>query len=293
MELLRIRKDSPVIRDVLYCAGGLSATEIRTGVTLRALAQRMSREHAGLLLNWIDRMGPFIEGDRQVVEDDLFYFDDIEVTDLGLGEAARWILTARQAAVLSMLAETTSRFAESALGVIHGFQEDPFNHISVPNYWAESDLAAALQEAAPEPRTWHEFLASARTRYDRLLIGDHCYAILKSRPYTRSLASAIERRLDVLQALMEEMNSDGSLTSHGQELQAQQFKGECAPFSDESDTRKQSNPQRFLFPNPAGAGVLQCTWHGKVRIQSYRIYFEWPVQPPHRQLRVCYVGPHL
>ena len=253
----------------------------------------MSREHLGLLMRWIDKQGPFIESDRQPLEDDLFYFDGIEVTELGLGEAARWILTGRQAAVLSMLAETTSRFAESALGVIHGFPEDPSNHVSVPNYWAESELAAALQEAAPEPRTWPEFLASARTRYDRLLIGDHCYAILKSRPYTRSLASAIERRLEVLQSLMEEMNADGSLTSCGRELREQHFKGKCAPFSDESDTRTRSDSKRFVFPDPAGEGVLECTWHGKVRTQFYRIHFEWPVPSPHRLLKICYIGPKL
>lgn len=244
-------------------------------------------------MSWINRRGPFIEDDRQPAEDDLFYFDHIEVTELGLGEAARRILGTQSAAVFSVLGDETSQFATTPLDVTHGFPEEPLQLVSVANYWTEEGLEAAILEAQPDPTTWSEFLARCRARHDRLLIGEHCDDTLRPHPYRPSLAAAIERRLRTLQELMCSMEADGSLTALGQELLDQQFRGEAAPFSDESDTRKQRYPGRFRFTDPEGDGTLVCTWHGKVRPQFFRIHFEWPVPPPHRTLKVCYIGPKL
>lgn len=292
-ELLRIRQRSEPIRRALYCSGNLSVLEIRPGVVLSAVAQRMPRERLSLFMRWIAKQGPFIETDRQSAQDDLFYFEDIEVTELGLGEAARWILAARRAAVLSVVGGAAPRFAKSSLEVLHGSPEEPRDHLAVPNYWAAEELDAVLQAELPDPATWSEFLSRCRTRYDRLLISVHCDARLKSRPYARSLGRAIKRRLQVLQELMCNMNSDGSLSADGRELLDQYFKGQHARFTDESHTRKQTHPERFRFPDPDGDGALVCTWHGKVSPQSFRIYFEWPVPPPRRILKICYIGPHL
>lgn len=267
--------------------------EVRRGVALHTVARGMSRDRIGIFMSWINKRGPFIEQDRQAAEDDLFYFDRIEVTELGLGEAARRILAAQSAAVFSVLRDDTSRFATTPLDVTHGFTEEPFQLLPVPNFWTEETLEEAILEAQPDPTTWSEFLAHCRARHDRLLIGEHCDATLKPHPYRPGLAAAIERRLRVLQELMRNMGADGSLTAPGQELLDQQFKGEEAPFSDESDTRKQKFPGRFRFPNPGGRGTLDCTWHGKVHPQFFRIHFEWPVPPPRRTLKVCYIGPKL
>ena len=292
-ELLRIRHRSSVIRESLYCAGSLSRVEVRPGVTVEALARTLSRERMSLFLNWVNKRGPFIEHDRQVADDDLFYFESTEVTELGLGEAARRMLADQSTAVLSVPAIATSPFTRSPLQVLQGFRDDPIRHLDVSNYWDGSALEGVLRGEPREPNAWPELLDHCRSRYDRLLISAHCDAQLRPHPYQPSVGRAIERLLNTLQMLMLEMREDGSLTSRGQELRDQHFTGQEAPFSDESDRRKQARRSRFVFPDPAGGGVLECTWHGKIRTRYYRLYFEWPVPTPCRRMKICYIGPHL
>ena len=76
-------------------------TEIRPGVRLAEVGRRLPRDKRVLLFQWAGRKGPFIEDDRQSTDDDLFLFDGEDVTDLGLGEAARRILATLPAATLS------------------------------------------------------------------------------------------------------------------------------------------------------------------------------------------------
>lgn len=291
--LLLIRKQSDLIRRVLYCAGSMSRTEVRPGLTIAAVAGSMSRDRRSLLLNWVNQKGPFIEADRLAVDDDLFYFGDIEVTELGLGEAARRILATRRAGVLSVIVNAAaSRFSESPLRVVQGFLAEPIRQLDVPNYWEASDLEEVLKGKAPTPTNWSDLLDQCRSRYDRLWIGEHCDATLKPRPYTHSVGDGITRLLDILQTVMVEMEEDGSLTPNGRRLLQQHFVGERALFSDESPSRKEANPGRFVFPDPAGHGRLKCFWHGKVSTQFYRLHFEWPVRSPCQRLKVVYIGPH-
>ena len=293
-KLLLLRQRSALVREVLYCAGDIGRTQVKPGLDIAAVASRMPRDRRSLLLNWVNRMGPFIESDKQVVDDDLFHFEDIEVTDLGLGEAARRILAARPAAVCSVIEDSaTSRFAASPLRVLQGFLTEPLTHLDVPNFRARCELEAALQGKPADPKTWSELLEHCRNRYDRLLIGEHCDATLRPRPYTPSVGNSIIGLLDILQRMMVEMAENGSLTPEGRELLQQHFRGRRALFSGESRTRRQADPGRFIFPDPSGDGELECMWHGKISTQFYRLHFEWPVPPPSRYLKVCYIGPHL
>ena len=261
--------------------------------TLRSVAWKMPRDRKNILLNWVNRRGPFIESDRQDVGDDLFYFDDIEVTDLGLGEAARRIVKENRAAVLSTTSATTSLFARTPLRVIHGFCEEPINRVDVPNFMDGARLEKKLKDAISEPRNWNEFLAQCETRFDRVLIGAHCRTVLKSHPFQPSVGRMAFKLLSILQKLMGEMDESGTLTPRGNNLFVEHFVGKNAWFTDESKRRKDAAPDRFTFPDPTGEGDIDCFWHGKIKTRFYRIHFEWPVRPPRRYLKVGYIGPHL
>ena len=270
-------------------------TEIRPGVRLAEVGRRLPRDKRGLLFQWTGKKGPFIEDDRQEADDDLFLFADKDVTNLGLGEAARRILAKRSAATLSPVQDPASRFAADPLRVVHGLAEDPIGHVPVANFHETNALADALQAERPEPEpaTWPELLAEARGRFDRLHIGTHCDGVLARRPYHPPGGRRILALLDVLQRLMVEMDDDGRLSEAGEGLRNTYFVGERSWFSDESETRKRS-PETFTFPDPDGDGTLVCFWHGKVSKPVFRIHFEWPVSPPvRRRLRIVYIGPHL
>ena len=96
----------------------------------------------------------------------------------------------------------------------------------------------------------------------------------------------------MLQTLMAEMDQGGQLSAKGQELWSKHFVGETAWFSNESESNRQT-PERYTFPDPAGTGVLTYFWHGKIRSDALRMYFEWPPADPAGRLRIVYIGPHL
>ena len=290
--LIEARRQRPVLVERLYCARGMPDMEIRPGVSLAGIGRRLPRDKRGLLFQWTGKKGPFIEDDRQATDDDLFLFGDEDVTNLGLGEAARRILATLPAATLSPVQNPASRFAADPLCVVHGLAEEPIGHVPVANFLETNALADALRAAGPEPETWPELLAEARARFDRLHIDSYCDGILARHPYHPPGGRKILDLLDVLQRLMAEMDSEGRLSQAGLERYNKFFVEERARFSDESESRRNS-PETFTFPDPDGDGTLVCFWHGKISTRAFRIHFEWPVSPPVRRLRIVYIGPHL
>ena len=267
-------------------------TRVRSNLCLRDLGAQLPHDKRRLFFQWTAKRGPFIDNDRQTIDLDLFLFGDDEVTDLGLGEAARRILSSWSAAMLSPVHGPASRFAADPLVVVHGLHDEPFAQVPVPNYLEPDALAKAIQTDRPEPKNWPELLSEARQHFDRLCIGEHCDQILSRQPYQPHQARRILELFNVLQRIMQEMREDGGLSAEGRDLHSQFFVGKNAWFTDETETRKQSL-KTFTFPNPAGQGTLTCFWHGKIRSDAFRLHFEWPVESPRERLRVAYIGPHL
>ena len=290
--LLAARHQHDSLAKALFCARGLLRTGVRPNLFLGDLGRKLPHDRRQLFFQWTATRGPFIEDDRQAIDQDLFLFGDDEVTDLGLGEAARRILSSLSAAALSPVHSPISRFAADPLVVVHGLHEEPIAQVPVPNFLECAALAEAIEAEQPEPKTWAELLTQARQRFDRLCIGGHCDRILSRQPYRPHQGRRILELLDVLQRLMKEMGEDGELSAEGRGLHSQFFVGKNAWFTDETETRKQSL-QTFTFPDPTGQETLTCFWHGKIRSDFFRLYFEWPVESPTEGLRVAYIGPHL
>lgn len=291
-QLLVMRHKHPVIAGVLYCARAMPSTEVRSGVTLADVARTMPHDERRQLFAWVDKYGPFIDDDRQSIDDDLFFFGTVEVTECGLGEAARRILASHSAAVFSASVHQRSPFAADAVCVVQGFPDEAIDHVDVPNYRHDVALRQALAALGPTPTSWNDLLSQCRTDYDRLLIGTYCDRVLAPYPYRPNVGTRVVFLLGVLQRMMTEMREDGSLTTVGITLHEQYFVGKRALFTNESKTRKRSTAE-FTFPDPAGSGSLVCRWHGKISTPAYRIHFEWPVPAPLRRLKVVYIGPHL
>ena len=183
--LLEERHRHAVLARALFCARAMPATPVREGLVLRDLGQRLPRDQRQLFFAWTAKQGPFIEDDRQLAELDLFVFgdDEIEVTDLALGEAARRLISSQNACVLSPVEALPSRFAADPLVVVQGLLDEAHSHVEVPNFRDSATLAEAIQADEPDPTNWAETLAQARQRFDRLLIGDHCDTTLSRQTF--------------------------------------------------------------------------------------------------------------
>ena len=291
-DILQARQRQPVLRDALYCAQGMGGVRTPAGIPLSRAAQELPRDTRIQLFEWIAKHGPFIEDDRQVIDEDLFFFEEDDVTNLGLGEAARRIRVELHAATLSPVGNERSRFSGNPLGVVHGFPDEPIAQVSVPNYTGSEPLVEVLRALDPNPTNWHDFLEVCRHRFDLLHIGLHCDETLGRFPYMPAAGRRIIELLNVLQRISAEMDCAGRLSPTGLELRYKFFSGGRALFSDESGARKQ-RPQNFTFPDPEGGNDIVCFWHGKVSTAALRIHFDWPVEPGARRLRVVYIGPHI
>ena len=294
LELLKgRRRHGNALTSILFCASAMPNTRVREGLLLRDIGRRLPRDERNLFWAWTGKQGPFIETDRQPADFDLFVFgeDDLEVTCLGLGEAARRILSLQQASVLSPVGHSASRFAADPLVVVQGLHDEIHDHILVPNFLDVDTLAKAVHDHGPDPTNWTEALSQARRQFDRLLIGDYCDTSLSSETFRPHQSRRMSQLFTVLQTLMEEMGPDGELSAKGQELRSMHFFGEKAWFSGEGERNRQ-DPERYTFPDPAGAGKIICFWHGKIRSDFLRMHFEWPPADPGGRLRVAYIGRH-
>jgi len=291
-DILRTRQRHSVFRDALYCGQAMGGVLTPSGVPLARAAQALPRDTRVQLFEWIAKYGPFIESDRQPIDEDLFFFEGSDVTELGLGEAARRIRAELRAATLSPVGNGHSSFSGSPLCVVHGLPEEPIAQVPVVNYTEPEPLVEVLQALEPDPTNWQDLLAACRRRFDLLHIGPHCDETLGHFPYMPAAGRRIIELLKVLQRIKAEMDGTGQLSTTGLGLRNEFFTGQRAWFSDESESRK-GKPQKFTFPDPDGGNDIVCFWHGKVSTAAIRVHFDWPIKPRTRRIRIVYIGPHI
>jgi hypothetical protein len=88
--LLRLRQRSELVRQTLYASKMLGDRPVVGQLSfVHCLYQGGEQHLRRSVLQWITKQGPFLDDDRQQIEDDYFAFEGHDVTDQGLGEAAR------------------------------------------------------------------------------------------------------------------------------------------------------------------------------------------------------------
>lgn len=290
---LQARNSQPQLARAVYCARSLPETILGDGQPLRAVVRDLRPEVRAAFFRWASSLGPFQEDEREFFDDDLFLFEMIDVTDKGLGEAARQRLRGRLAAVFSPAA-AGGKFTASSLTVTHGFPDEPKAHADVANICDLAVAARSIADAEPEPKQWAGLLSQCRDRYPALIIGPHCDTVLARYPFEGNVARRTIELLGVLQRMVDETDKQtGALSPLGLELQQRHFVGDKAWFSDAGGEEKKDFRNEMTFPNPEGGEAVTMFWHGKIKTPQYRIHFEWPIAAPYERLLVGYVGPKI
>jgi hypothetical protein len=138
--LLKLRHRRKFLKDNLFCSR-LFVTRLATSVLTVQQATIALRDgnYTRLVLTWLANSGPLWDDERFPNPDDYFHFEGADVTDQGLGEAARRRLVLIEAGVFSF-PHGTMRFRVTPLLVGHGLPEDPIDEVSVPNVWSLEEL---------------------------------------------------------------------------------------------------------------------------------------------------------
>lgn len=294
-ELMSARARSPNLRRVLFCSRKTAETEALNGERLLNTVARMPRDKRGAILSWLGKSGPFMDDDREEIDEDLYHLGEMEVTDLGPGEATRQTQRGFDARLLSFAnAEGQSLFAYTPVHVVQGFPDEPVDSADIRNTW---DLTEARQWADaidPEPESWRELLDVCRRRYGSLAIGEHCDHILGAQTFYPAVSRRIIELLRILNEVTEDAASQAGLGARGMDLVQTHFAGGKPWFTDESDDNKTKFAREMIFPDPIDPSQrIQCFWHGKIKTPQFRIHFEWPLPATATRMKVAYIGPKI
>lgn len=293
--LLALRMKDSCLRQNLFCSSLLSGRPVTTHHNFRqAVFALKDPNFRSLILNWITKQGPFWDDNRYFNPDDYFEFQATDVTDQGLGEAARRHIAGVDAATFSFTGSRLN-FEKTPLQVQHGLAEAPIAWVEILNTWNIEELKTKIKDARPDPANWLETMDYVQHDFPELIFSrDPIIAQLKRHPFSKYLVQRIFELLRVLNTIATETNRKGGLTEKGGQLLAAHFVGEKAWFTDESSTNKHKFKKKLTFSDPeTPENQLFCSWHGKIKAQQFRIHFAWPRPSGQTKIKVVYIGPKI
>jgi hypothetical protein len=290
----RLRRRVPGLEAQLYCSRTFGERPVTVETTCReAVMSAASREAKGVILTWISKYGPFLENDRRPEKDDYFEFEGHDVTDQGLGEAARRVRTGEEAGVFSFSGGSLN-FERDPLTVQHGLVDEPLGYIDVTNVWDLKELEARAREGLGDPTSWRELVDICRNRFSSLLIPEVILHQLEIETFYPVVAKRVIVILSVLQLVMEGRADNGALNEIARSLWQTHSRGDTTLFSDESAANKRRFQHEMTFRDlDDSSRSLFCPWHGKIQTPQFRVHFEWPVPVGQRVLKILYIGPKI
>lgn len=292
--LLKARTRSPVLRE-MRTTPALADRPVSHDRNVRQVVQAWRGSPlATAMLTWVGNRGPFIEDDRLPEQDDLFQCLGEDITDGGLGEAARR-QKAQEAVATISFAGGDPDFSLATLPVIHGLVEAPIATYPVTNFWDVDAAVEATIEQGEPASNWQAMVAAARLRFPNLLLPNTLYEDrrLAREPFEAAIRDRFYALLSLLDAYMRGRDERGIEGPGAQEILRTHFQGERALFSPESATNLRDHRADMTFPDPDGGSDVLAHWHGKISHRYFRLHFEWPVAAESKQLKVLYIGPKL
>jgi hypothetical protein len=288
---LALRAKRPDLRNSIFCSRQLylrPATQ--TDNLMKAVLAARDKTFRELAIRWFANGGPFWDDDRATSIDDLFYFYDVDVTDQGLGEAARRILLGVDARSFSFEG-AGENICTTPLSVSHGLLEEPIELVSLHNATRVEEISGEPEAAAG---SWTSLLDQSKRTHLALIFSEELARQLYPYPFHSGIARRASELLAILNEIANHTKADGAVDSRGQELLQMHFVGEKCAFTDESDANKRDFRVEMTFKDPVQANVqLFCPWHGKIKMQQFRIHFEWPRPKNQAKIKILYIGPKI
>lgn len=247
------------------------------------------------VLGWLDKNGPFTEDDRFAEADDYFEYEMIDVTESGLGEAARRARVRQPVATFSF-AGGAVRFDFTPLYVDHGLDEDRLGRYAIENFWSIGQLIASAYGASRLPTSWKELVEAARERFPRLVLPDSLYEDdrVAREPFDAAIRDRALSLLGLLDSYMSDRLPNGAEGPLAQQVIKDYFVGDRALFSGESVTNQREFRKELTFADSSTpGGTIFAHWHGKISHRFFRVHFEWPVPTGATVLKVTYLGPKI
>jgi len=293
--LMEARARSAALKQGLHTSRTMLTAPATSTMNMgKALAElsKEERDLVAIVRRWIDKNGPFIEDDRLSARDDYFEFEGLDVTDTGLGEAARRVAATFDAETFSFSGGSVD-FTGSPLGVDQGLREDRLGRHDVPNQTDPGRLAEAAQDAEPLPDTWQAMVRYAQARFTNLNIAElHENKMLSREAFEASLRDRFLEDLLILDTYVNHRTVDGTEEAEARSIREKYFIGKHARITDESDENKNAFRDEMTFRRQTGENYF-APWHSKMKHRQFRLHFEWPLATHRQTLEVFYYGPKI
>lgn len=293
--LLQLRRREPLLQSSLYCSRMLRGCKVTVMYDFKdAVRATGDKNYINLVLGWIDKSGPFWDDTRQFNEDDYFEYQGTNVTDQGMGEAARRILVGNAANSFSF---PLTGFVSSPLTVQHGLSEAPIGFVEIENHWQITQIESAL-ESCRKFNSWLEMQEEIKRRFGQLIFSADAVDKLLPLPFSKPVMERIFHLLSLLNQLVLASDASGKLSREGEEVLKNYFAGATAGktplFKPESTDNQHNFKNDLTFRDPRDDSKdLFCHWHGKIQTPQTRIHFEWPRPRGQREIKVVYIGPKI
>lgn len=244
-----------------------------------------------LLLSWLANNGPFTSDELVDLVDNLWWYDAEDVTDYGLGEAAKRIKLGLDFVSYSPSVGCDGKFDFSPIVVIQGLLEEPVGKTSIINLYSLDQIPKPKAKAERPPESWKQFIDFAVEKFDLLQIDTrNCLEALEKHPFNMNVVRRSQALMGVLNEIAAGIDDVGALSAGAIAIMTKHFQGEKSWFSDEEP----SNPEVFWFyDNSNNRSRIYCSWHGKIKTPQFRIHFQWPIPVGQKFIKVLYIGEKL
>ena len=276
----------------VYCHRMLMNAQPAPGMTMQQALRGLGQNEQRAAMRWLTRGGPFWDHLRRHGPGDYLECGGEIVTDSAIGEAAYRTL---HDAACGLVSFAPSDWTRSPIEAVWRREAEALDDetATIENWWDAVALERGLRDAAPPIGSWDGLREVSTNRFDKLTFAGDCFEPLDGVPFAKSAAERLLALLGILDRLAHAFDAGGARTAEGHRIYQDHFTGDCAPFSDSSDTEKRDFREKLTFAHPNDPdGSLFCTWHGKVRHMTLRLHFSWPVAAD-RPVYVVYAGPKI
>jgi len=287
--IMRIRQAITGSGSSLLCNSKLAFTRLGPDLMMQQAINGLPEPHRRAVMSWLTKQGPYWEDERVHDPDMWLEAHESIVTDSAVGEVAVAVARGLKRDLVSCV---PSAWAFTPVRVTWTRDEGRLE-VSVANHWEPATVEASLVANPPPILSWMELELQATRTCSRLAFSKDAFDPLRGVPFGRAVADQIGLRLRTLDQFSKCFDKAGRRNAEGNRLSEDHFTGDNAWFSDSSDDEKNRFEGALTFQHPAIDGqTIFCPWHGKVRPQTIRIHFSWPVRA-NEPVYVVYVGPKL
>ncbi|MBI1274459.1 hypothetical protein GC177_00615 [bacterium] len=284
--MLEIRHKRNEFRERFFISRTLANQQATADDCLYEAIQKLSdKDFKTIAAKWLSN-GPFWNDNRCSHQDDYFEFLSSDVTEQGLGEAARRKIIGTDVSAFSLMG-SGKNCEETPLKIQHGLTGSVYGQYDIHNIWDIPALESSVRGSSPIPQNWNELFFHIRERFeDDVCFSDDAINDLLSRPFQVATMNRIIELLSFLTMIVKERDQNGAWTHRGQQLYKTYFVGSNPQFVNEADPYG-----NLWFDDPEDASRrIHCTWHGRMSSMLGRVHFEWPLPAHQKKVKVVYIG---